>query len=413
MTAADRVREVTEVLTVGSTLTAQEIQAAYLSHYDFGPGYPQLPVSRHITNLYLDDTIETISLKFAPEWTPAKQRQVDDDLREVIARFLPLPRSRHIGVECTFSGSIALDRALTAAVDLASTHKSSRLAVVTTSPCIDIMKLFLEERRFLEVRFVESRAAEPWALDPDGLINAVRSLTLGPNARQVIVLLSSPENPTGQSWSAENLQAIYQECLRVGAVLVIDHAFLVAGVHDEDAVCPVWQALDAEADWIAAWDTGKTFGLNEDKLGFLITGSHRAHSAVLKSLGVLQFGVARRQKLFFAELLRRATYLGHVDSLREICRRNLDVIEELSLGSVVTPIRPEAGSVMLLRLPTDNDEAARSHLLKTGVGVVRGNVFFHTAWQPQNLIRVALAREPAYFRQGFQKLLAELQLFYT
>jgi hypothetical protein len=38
------------------------------------------------------------------------------------------------------------------------------------------------------------------------------------------------------------------------------------------------------------------------------------------------------------------------------------------------------------------------------VGVVSGNVFFHTDWKPNRYIRVALARRADYFAEAIDKL---------
>lgn len=196
--------------------------------------------------------------------------------------------------------------------------------------------------------------------------------------------------------------------------MIVDHTFLTAGVQSAGHVAPIWEVLKVGADWMAIWDTGKTFGLNEDKLGFIITGSTQVDRSVRQSLGVLQFGVARRQKLFFSEMLRRAYLMDHVADLRATCRANWQTVEECTSGSPVEAIKPEAGSLALLRVPAPyNDEIVRRHLLSHGIGVVAGNVFFHTAWSPSNLIRVALAREPSYFRDGFERLLSEIKVLYA
>jgi aspartate/methionine/tyrosine aminotransferase len=392
-----------------TTLTDQEIQASHLAHFDLGPGYPQLPVPEYVADLYLDDTIETLSLKFAPAWTPEKQAFVDAELAEAVRRFLHIPSS--VGpIHATFSGSVALDRAFTAAIQLQSRSRMTRIQVITTSPSIDIMRLFLEERRSVDIHFVESRASDPWGLDSGAVLARLHSLTPQRGRRRgVIVLLTSPENPTGQCWSEDDLRDISAECARVGATLIVDHSFLQTGVQPPGYVAPIWNVTPDAHDWIATWDTGKTFGLNEDKLGFLVCGSERTETAVRRSLGVLQFGVSRRQKLFFTELLRRAYFFDYLPELREICRANLKFARQTAPGAPILPIAPNAGSLLLLQLTRQmDDEKVRGRLLSRGIGVVAGNVFFHGTWRPRNLIRIALARDPAYFRQSFEALLQEL-----
>jgi histidinol-phosphate/aromatic aminotransferase/cobyric acid decarboxylase-like protein len=394
-----------------STLTAQEIQAAYLAHYDLGPGYPQLVVGRDVARLYTDDGIEELSLKFSPEWTPDRQRALDSGLQESLQRFLGLTPGSFAAVHCTFSGSVALDRVLAAAISVVGQERRQRISVVTTSPCIDIMRLFLEERRYVDLEFVDSRSADPWGLDVDGIVDRVRRETV---RQPAVVLLTSPENPTGQCWSADDLLAVAVACSEAGAVLVVDHAFLTAGVHVPGMVTTVWEAARGACDWLAVWDTGKTFGLNEDKLGFIISGSEKLAAAVTRALDIMQFGVARRQKLIFAELFRMATNSDHVGTLRAACQVNLKAMRDRTDGIPVEVIEPIAGSLAILRIPAGHsDEATRRHLLSRGVGVVAGSVFFHGDWVRSDLLRIALARDPVHFGKGIDRLVSELGVLYA
>lgn len=390
----------------GNTLTVQELEAAYLARYDLGPGYPQLDVAEYVKNLYLDDSIEDLSLRFAPFWTPEKQAQVDDDLELAVRQFLTIPSHFTGRVRSTFSGSIALDRVVSAVLTRARRSPGyDGMTVVTTTPCIDIMKLFLAERPDVRAEFVESRVGGHFgALDLDALLSSLRRAREEAGGAAVAVLLSSPENPTGSVWSADELVEIVRECAELEAVLILDHCFAVAGVHDASDLVRIWDLADVECDWIAVWDTGKTFGLNEDKLGFIVCGTEAMAAAADEALAVTQFGVARRQKMFFAELLRRGYYYGHIDELRETCRTNLSTAEELAPDFIVH--RPEAGSLLLLDVSAsgESDEMIRKKLIAGGVGVVAGNVFFHGDWRPENYVRVALARSTDYFREAFQRV---------
>lgn len=161
-------------LIADATLTLQELEAAYLATYDLGPGYPQIPVPDYIRALYLDDSIEDLSLKFAPFWTPRKQRMVDEDLQSAFERLLRVERHQHAGVRVTFSGSIALDRALTACTRYCATRETGPMHadVVTTSPCIDIMRLFLTEKAYVNSAFVES--SRDLRLQPEKFYEALR-----------------------------------------------------------------------------------------------------------------------------------------------------------------------------------------------------------------------------------------------
>src|SRR5258707_562495 len=83
-------------------------------------------------------------------------------------------------------------------------------------------------RRYIDTWFVESRSGEPWGLDATPVIECLETLADGAHRHPLVVLLTSPENPTGQCWSSADLERIASACHRVGAVLIVDHSFLVA-----------------------------------------------------------------------------------------------------------------------------------------------------------------------------------------
>ncbi|GAA0923499.1 hypothetical protein GCM10009558_105640 [Virgisporangium aurantiacum] len=268
------------------------------------------------------------------------------------------------------------------------------------------MPLFLGERSQVVTRYAHSRDGDPATLDRDAVLRRIADVRASTNTG-LVVLLTSPENPTGAVWRPEDLKAIGDACFEAGGVLVVDHTFLTAGVHGRADVECTWQAFGAGEDWIAIWDTGKTFGLNGDKLGFLVSGSTRTTDAVRRSLSVMQYDVSRRQKVLFAELFRRAARMDYVGHLTSVCCRNLAVAADMvTARSGLRIRRPAAGSLLLLELPPGaDDERTRCRLLRAGIGVVAGSVFFHAGPRPRNLLRVALARDPDYFADGFSRLI--------
>jgi histidinol-phosphate/aromatic aminotransferase/cobyric acid decarboxylase-like protein len=394
---------------VRNTLTDQETQAARLARFDLGPGYPQLVLPDYVRSVYLDGAVDDIALAMPPDWTPAKQALVDTDLEEACRRMLMLPADSYASLSVTFSGSVALDRALVAALAMSGGRgRRPDVGVVTTTPSIDVMRLFLAEKSQVFTRFAASRAGGTGGLDRDAVLRRVAEVRARPRAG-LVVLLTSPENPTGAVWRPEDLKAIGDACFEAGGTLVVDHTFLTAGVHSRADVECVWQVLGAGQDWIAIWDTGKTFGLNEDKLGFVVSGSARAAAAVRRALSVLQFDVSRRQKVLFTELLRRSVLMDYTGYLNDVCHRNLAVAAELTASTGIRPRRPAAASLLLVELPPGpDDERTRRLLLRAGVGVVAGNVFFHTRWRPRNMLRVALARDPDHFADAFSLLVRQL-----
>jgi aspartate/methionine/tyrosine aminotransferase len=392
------------------TLTVQEIEAAHLAHHDLGPGYPQIPVEGYVRRLYAADDLSDLSLSFAPLWTSERQSMLDEDLELAVACFLSLRADRYHAMRTTFSGSVALNRALTAVLNESRRAGAQSLDVITTSPSIDIMRLFLAERPDITPCFVESRRRGIMgALDPQALLGRIEMALADRPAARKLVLLTSPENPTGAVWSAGDLAMIAEACRDSDIPLLTDHSFLVAGVQEKE-VSRIWDVAPVDGNWLATWDTGKTFGLNEDKLGFVVAGSPEMTRALDESIAVMQFGVARRQKIFFARLLKESEHHNHLVTLRTACKANLRYLRERTQGTAIEVCEAVAGCFALLDCAEldRSDEELRRNLLARGVGVVAGNVFFHGDWKPRHYIRIALAREPCHFAEAVDALIQAL-----
>lgn len=327
----------------------------------------------------------------------ADARALDARLEQSVGAYLRIPPGAAQPARPTFSGGVALDRALVAARALVGGPTSY---VITTTPSIDIMRLLLQERRGnLRPRFVESRAGRFGNLDPTAIIEALAAIRSDSTDAGIIVLLTSPENPTGEVWSTEALHAIGLASQDADAVIVVDHAFLTAGIHTRGAVPAAWDALPAGCRWLATWDTGKTFGLDDDKLGFLISGDEDAAHAVDRALDVIQYDVSRRLKTFFSEMLASVAASAYENRLSQVCSTNRQTLESCAADTGLAVLPAPAGSLALLRIDRQHgsDEHVRRALLDDGVGVVAGRVFFHTEWCLTDLLRVALAREPEHF----------------
>jgi aspartate/methionine/tyrosine aminotransferase len=370
-----------------------------------------MDVPPYVRRLYLDSTAEDLSLRFAPQWSPDKQLRVDQDLDASVRRLLSISSVQEIRTRPTFSGSIALDRALAATQVIARSRGRKKLTVVTTTPCIDIMKLFLAERADVRPVFVASRkGGQLGSLNVSRVLEALSEARKRADREHLAILLCSPENPTGSVWSSQDLLEIAKECRAANATLIVDHCFVLAGIHQPNDIAPIWNVDVDGLSWIGVWDTGKTFGLNEDKLGFIVSGDEETNAAIDSALSVVQFGVARRAKIFFAELFRLSAYYDHVRELSALCKTNRDALQTLVNGRFHL-LPASAGSLALLDISSfsDSDEIVRQKLLAHGVGTIAGNIFFHTEWKPTQFVRVALARRADYFREAVEKIMTVLQ----
>jgi aspartate/methionine/tyrosine aminotransferase len=285
--------------------------------------------------------------------------------------------------------------------------------VITTTPCIDIMKLFLSERPDVVPLFVPSNRGGrfPYGLDEVGICDALDQACMDEPSSTNAVILTSPENPTGETWSRQSLTQIAERCADRGAVLIVDHCFLLAGVQQERPAA-VWDEPQKGLEWIGIWDTGKTVGMNEEKLGFVIAGGSELPRFVQDTVNTIQFSVSRRQKLIISRILADARFSKLLEELRSVCKANVEFLASVLTGDPRLKLRvPSAGTMAMIdcsRLQSD-DETIRAHLLLRDVGVISGRVFFHSDLVPTSLIRVALAREPSHFRLSVSRLVQVLK----
>ncbi|MDT0115914.1 aminotransferase class I/II-fold pyridoxal phosphate-dependent enzyme [Microbacterium sp. PRF11] len=158
-----------------------------------------------------------------------------------------------------------------------------------------------------------------------------------------------------------------------------------------------------------SWDTGKTFGLNEDKLGFIVC-SPDLRDRLAHRLKILQFDVSRRLKVLFREILRRAKSDGYPNYLSERARANVEIAEAVLVGTGLQPLIPDAGSFLLLDTVGHRASASAlaAALLQTkSLGVIRIDSFFTPqppALHADRYIRLAMAREPSVIEEAARRI---------
>ena len=248
-----------------SNLTYAERRIATAFTFDLGAGYP---------------------IGLAPEWAWAHYAQdprahAKGQPEDAARRALNL-RDQQMNIFATFSGSIALQRSLSAArAYLGQSHR--RVVTVTTDPSIDIIPAIARE--FSDAGVFRARCGLLRTFSNEECERLCEMIyAKASDGQGVIAVITSPENPTGAVWSADHLRRISDTCTDTKSVLVVDHCFLMAGIHEPVSVTPIWDIVDGRAPVIAVWDTGKTVHLNGSKLGFIVSGNDELSSQVVKSL---------------------------------------------------------------------------------------------------------------------------------
>lgn len=381
-----------------SRLTDDGILIAHNAAFDLGVGYPQIPLPA-----WLRDTVAAgtdVDLTYSlPSQLPAAEAAIDRHLLEAVCRLLAIPEHLAAGGFITFSGSVALDRVLVSVVRAGD-------SVLTTSPSIDMVTAMISEHAGVEAICVPAMGP---GLDIELIAASVR-----PDTRCIV--LSSPDNPTGRVIGAEEMTALVALAVRHDLTLVLDQCFALVNPHAADiGLLPNFAV--PELKWAMLWDTGKTFGLNHEKLGFIFC-SPQLRRAVSERLNILQYDISRRHKLLFRAVLDGARSNHYAGYLSGIVATNLGLVRAGAEDLPLEAASPEAGSVVLLDVtgaPGRPGGSAFADMLlaEKGIGVIKARAFFHPLatgrLQPEHddFIRIALARQPELLRTAMARV-AEL-----
>jgi hypothetical protein len=207
-----------------------------------------------------------------------------------------------------------------------------------------------------------------WALDLDELARAVTPKT-------TVVMVCTPNNPTGHVLTDEEMSAVVEAAERVGAWLVCDEIYRGAEV-DSDAISPTfWGRYDKV---VVTSGLSKAFGMPGLRIGWavapmeLIEGLwvHHDYTTLTPSMiSDILCGVAM-------ESSKRDWILART---RRILGENLPALEEWirSHGRVFDYVRPAAGAIAYVGydLPISPAELVERIRKEQSVLLVPGDMF--------------------------------------
>jgi aspartate/methionine/tyrosine aminotransferase len=311
---------------------------------------------------------------------PSESHAVDLRVKQAAAAFLGLASFPAARMVLASSAGLALDRALAAVAPPGS-------RALVTSPSIDIVPAMLAGRG-VTVRHLHA-AAPAFALDAERMSAALRA------QRPDALVFGAPENPTGAYLAESQLRELVATARATGTALVVDQC--AATLRGEGIRVPLLAALDPpDLDWIMVWDTGKSFGLEGDKLAFLFTSSSLAER-VRESVGLVEYETPLRVRALVADVLEDLRARAYVAELARLVERNRKRLVELCTEHGLAPVPTAASSLQLVHGRSDCVQLLR----EAGVGVVPGCCFFHGAGagepHAETCFRVALAREAGAF----------------
>lgn len=389
------------------SLTIEQNEGQASGALDLNSGYAKVPLPKDLIDCVVEGT--RMAMLGLDDYNASRAL-----LQSAVGTLLNLPSALQGQVRSTFSGSIALDRVFAAVRKRAQSQTSPRvgLTAILPEPSIDLWQLLLRERfsreqhSDVQIKGVRKQGARNGVIDQ--LINELETQFRRTPNRQMLVILDSPSNPLGVVASANDLERLATACGRAGAVLVVDHCFLLIGLHAPKVLPSVFSISGELCDWIGIWDTGKSFDVAGDKAGFIVPGNARMAAFVDEALAVIQPDTyaARRLVEVFSRLLSSPALPNYLESAGNLCRQNLDYLLSNARGNW-TVNSPEAGTFACIYFDGSNlrSDELRKIWLSTGVNAAGSRTFFRS--NPNEgapFLRISLLREPEFFRSTIDRL---------
>lgn len=214
---------------------------------------------------------------------------------------------------------------------------------------------------------------ETWWLDERELAAAFTDKTK-------LVLLNTPNNPTGKVFTRDELELIGALCRRAGAVLVSDEVYehlVFSGKHLRPATLPGLEALT-----LTISSGGKSFSFTGWKVGWALGPSSLVQAVQRAHQWVTFCAPAPFQRAMAVALaLPDAYFSGFVETYR--ARR--DFLAKALRGAGLTPLLAEGTYFLMARTealkpPHEDDVSFCRRLLgEAGVASIPPSVFYSTA----------------------------------
>ena len=244
--------------------------------------------------------------------------------------------------------------------------------------------------------------AGAWQLDLDALLTAVTADTR-------VLLVNSPNNPTGWTLTRDEQQAIVAHCRRTGTWIVADEVYERIYFSGERALAPSFLDVAAPDDrLIVIHSFSKSFLMTGWRLGWMVLPA-----AITESVGkLIEFNTSCApvfvQRAGLAALARADDFVSGLVQRLKGCRDTL--LPLLKALPSVTVASPAGGLYAFLQIEGRSDSLAlaKQLVVEAGLGLAPGVAFGPEA---EGWLRWCFAsRDPARLVDGVQRLERFLKL---
>jgi aspartate/methionine/tyrosine aminotransferase len=380
-----------------SVLTKAELAILDQPILDLGVGYPEISLPDWLHHLWHDAPLsELISLlkQRVPGVVDLPFQSLPSPValeREFVAealRVLGISETAAGRAYATSSGSTALWCAISASVPIGG-H------VLAQTPIFDVIRGFLAERDAL-VTYV--------SLDWDTGRFDLSTLIDGPPVDAIVLV--SPDNPSGAVLDQDSIDAFLEaRGVTTETAVILDQSFLLLAERELRIRALGTTLLEGHPNWIVVWDTGKTFDLDDEKLG-LIVASQALRPTVKAKLDLLQCTLPRRTLIQLTLILERARATGYLDWLWGLRTQNATLLKDFAVSHGLAVLENGAGAFLLLGRWEDVD-ALCAEARRLGLGLLGTGSFLSPSRvgdSRDEFIRVPLIRDPEMIAASLQIL---------
>lgn len=374
--------------------------------FDLATGYPS--VSLELTRRALAETAVVEGLAIG-RGMPEPAEEVSERLLQPLAELLGVPADLQDGSRTAPSGSAMIDRVMAAVGGLARARKHSGVRAIIPEPGLDVPRSMVAERMGWELVVVQRPDRDENA-SSRVVCDAIASSRLDAPEALIMVLLTSPENPTGEVWQLDDMKQILDAVSECGGVLIVDHCFAIGGLQGTERPSLIWDVAPESKNWVGLWDSGKTFDLRDEKIGWAVSADQELSDALDRALSVIQYRPQRRAVHLVGEVVGAPDVAHYLKELQLLCHANRESLLPLSeaLGIPLPTASWGTFAWLDLRGALYDDAALCQSLLDRGVAVTPGSDFF--AGSTARYVRVSLARDRDYFDSAVAEALSSERL---
>ena len=236
-----------------------------------------------------------------------------------------------------------------------------------------------------------------WAIDPTALAALF-------SAKTKLILINTPHNPTGEVYSAAEMQLIAELCQQHDVIAVTDEVYEHIIFDGREHV--VMATLPGMAErTVTISSAGKTYSVTGWKVGWALAQPELSRAVFRAHQFMTYCGAAPLQEAVVTALQAPRDYYLE---LGELYQTNRDLLAEGLTAAGLPPIIPQGTYFMMTDIShlgfADDVAFCRYLTIEVGVTAIPPSAFYHNPADGANLARFAFCKSRETLEQAAERL---------